>query len=82
MSIVMYCKIILLKIQNGRIDGKGGLSSTTLKHHRNVINQILNLAVRNNIILQNPCQYVTMPKSERYNYDFLIYQKSMNYLTQ
>lgn len=58
------------KYKNGRIDGKGGLSSTTLKHHRNVINQILNLAVRNNIILQNPCQYVTMPKSERYNYDF------------
>lgn len=58
------------KFENGRIDGKGGLSSTTLKHHRNIINQVMNLAVKNNLLLQNPCQYVTMPKSERYNYDF------------
>lgn len=63
-------KYFIEKYENGRIDGKGGLSSTTLKHHRNIINQTLSLAVKNNLILSNPCQYVTMPKSERYNYDF------------
>lgn len=58
------------KYENGRIDGKGGLSPTTLRHHRNVINQTLNLALRNGLILQNPCQFVTLPQTERYNYDF------------
>lgn len=43
------------KFERGRLDGKGGLSATTLKHHRNVINQTLNLAVFNDLISKNPC---------------------------
>lgn len=58
------------KYENGKLDGSGGLSPTTLKHHRNVINQTLNLAVKNGAILSNPCQFVTMPQTERYNYQF------------
>lgn len=69
------------KYENGRIDGKGGLSSTTLKHHRNIINQTLSLAIKNNLILSNPCQYVTMPKSERYNYDFFNLEETKKFLT-
>jgi integrase len=63
-------KYFIEKYENGRIDGTGGLSPTTLKHHRNVINQSLNLAIQNNLILQNPCRFVSLPKTERYNYEF------------
>lgn len=63
-------KYFVDKYENGRIDGKGGLSPTTLRHHRNVINQTLNLALKNGIIVQNPCQFVTLPQNTRYNYDF------------
>lgn len=63
-------KYFVDKYENGRIDGKGGLSPTTLRHHRNVINQTLNLALKNGVIVQNPCQFVTLPQNTRYNYDF------------
>lgn len=68
------------KYENGRIDGKGGLSATTLKHHRNVINQVLNLAVFNDLIPKNPCQFVTMPQTERYNYSFFTLDEMNQFL--
>lgn len=68
------------KYENGRLDGKGGLSPTTLKHHRNVINQTLNLAIKNGILLNNPCQYVTMPQADRYNYSFFTLEEMNAFL--
>ena len=54
------------KHDTGRIDGKGGLSPRSLKLHKNIINQALNLAVQNKMIPANPCQFVVLPKTERY----------------
>lgn len=68
------------KFENGRLDGLGGLSATTLRHHRNVINQTLNLAVKNGIIFNNPCQFVTMPQTERYNYQFFTLEETNAFL--
>lgn len=56
--------------QSGRIDGKGGLSPRSLKLHKNIINQTLNLAVQNKLLLANPCQFVVMPKTVRYESSF------------
>ena len=58
------------KFQSGRIDGKGGLSPRSLKLHKNIINQTLNLAVQNKLLLTNPCQFVVMPKAVRYESSF------------
>lgn len=68
------------KFERGRLDGKGGLSATTLKHHRNVINQTLNLAVFNDLISKNPCQFVSMPQTERYNYSFFTLEEMNSFL--
>lgn len=58
------------KAQNGRLDGKGGLSPRSLKLHKNIINQALNLALQNNLILANPCQFVVLPQAVRYESTF------------
>lgn len=68
------------KFERGRLDGKGGLSATTLKHHRNVINQTLNLAVFNDLISKNPCQFISMPQTERYNYSFFTLEEMNSFL--
>lgn len=53
------------KAKSGRLDGKGGLSARSLKLHKNVINQTLNEAAKNNLISVNPCQWVKLPSIER-----------------
>lgn len=59
-----------IKHQCGRLDGKGGLSSRSLKLHKNIINQTLNLAVQNKLIASNPCQFVILPQSTRFESKF------------
>lgn len=59
-----------VKHRCGRIDGKGGLSPRSMKLHKNIINQALNLAVQNKLLLANPCQFVVMPKAVRYESSF------------
>jgi len=54
------------KFANGRRDGKGGLSATTLRQFKNIINQSLNEAVKNHLIAFNPCQFVELPHKERH----------------
>lgn len=58
------------KSKNGRLDGKGGLSPRSLKLHKNIINQALSLAVQNKLIAANPCQFVVLPQSVRYESTF------------
>lgn len=58
------------KAINGRLDGKGGLSPRSLKLHKNIINQTLNLALQNKLILANPCQFVILPQAVRYESTF------------
>lgn len=54
------------KAEKGRKDGKGGLSPASLRQYKNIIHQTLNEAVKNGIILTNPCQFVELPKKQRY----------------
>ena len=58
------------KYSNGRKDGNGGLSVRSLKLHKNILNQTLNLAVQNKLILSNPCQFVDLPQGSRYESKF------------
>ena len=58
------------EVKHGRRDGKGGVSPTSLRHYKNIVNQALNLAVRDGIIMANPCTGVVLPKMERYDYQF------------
>lgn len=56
------------KAEKGRKDGKGGLSPASLRQYKNIIHQTLNEAVKNGIIQTNPCQFVELPKKQRYEY--------------
>lgn len=58
------------KAAHGRMDGKGGLSTTSLKLHKNILNQVCQLAMRNNLILRNPCEFVQMPPSKRFEHHY------------
>ncbi len=52
--------------KNGRLDGKGGLSPRSLRQYKNIMSQALDMAVKENLILINPFQFVIMPPMERY----------------
>ena len=54
------------KAAHGRKDGKGGLSPASLRQYKNIIRQTLNEAMKNDLILTNPCQFVELPKKVRY----------------
>lgn len=58
------------KFQNGRLDGKGGLSPRSLRLHKNIISQALDLAVQSKLIPANPCQFVELPQNVRYESTF------------
>lgn len=68
------------KFENGRLDGKGGLSAKTLRHHKNIIHQTLELAVINKIILSNPCNNITLPKVEKNTYKFFNLEETKQFL--
>lgn len=48
--------------QNGRIDGKGGLSAKTVRNLYNMLHKALKQAVGNQMIVNNPADYVVLPK--------------------
>ena len=52
------------KAQSGRKDGKGGLSPRSLRPHKNILYQTLKAARRDNMILNNPCELVVLPKND------------------
>lgn len=58
------------KFNNGRLDGKGGLSAKTVKAHLVLIKQALKEAVKNNYINVNPSDYVTIPKIQKFEAGF------------
>ena len=56
--------------QNGRtIHGKE-ISATSLRRYKNIINQTLKEAVKDDLIPSNPCEYVDLPKVEKHNSNF------------
>ena len=58
------------KHECGRLDGKGGLSPRSLRLHKNIISQTLDLAVQTKLIPANPCQFVELPQNVRYESTF------------
>lgn len=70
----------IFKFEKGRIDGKGGLSAKTLRHHKNIINQTLELALLNNLVSSNQCTSVTLPKIERNVYEFYNLEETKEFL--
>ena len=58
------------KYRNGRKDGKGGLSSKTMRHHKGILGQALAECVKDGLMPSNPCQYVEMPRRERHEAHF------------
>ena len=58
------------KSANGRKDGKGGLSPRTMRLHKNILYQTLTEAVKDGLLSSNPCQYVDLPQSIRYESSF------------
>ena len=62
------------KAKNGRLNGKGGLATRSLKLIKNIVNQTLLYCVAEGMIPNNPCQFVKLPACERYEAKF--YTKS------
>ena len=50
------------KLERGRVDGKGGLSASSIKKHSAILNGVLVEAVQNELIGYNPCDRVKRPK--------------------
>ncbi len=53
------------KYEFGRIDGKGGLSPKTLKEHKVILQLVFKEALENNLIKQNPCEFLKLPSIQR-----------------
>lgn len=58
------------KFANGRRDGKGGLSAKSVKSHMVIIRQALTEAVKEGYIANNPCDYTTLPKLQKFEAGF------------
>ena len=54
------------KMKSGRCDGKGGLSSKSIRQHHAVISNVFKMAYRNNLISVNPIEKVELPKLEKF----------------
>lgn len=59
-----------IKSYSGRLDGKGGLSPKTIKTHKLIIQLVCKEAVKNDLIIKNPCDFVVLPKQQRRETDF------------
>lgn len=68
-------KYIDEKAAHGRKDGKGGLSPRSLHLHKNILHQVLNEAVKNELLPNNPCQFVVLPKSDHFEAKFYTAQQ-------
>lgn len=52
------------KLENGRVDGKGGLSPSTIKRHSAVIHGALKMALYDNLIPFNPADRARRPRND------------------
>lgn len=59
-------KYINEKHNNGKLNGKGGLSASSIKKHICVIHSIFQEALKNNMIAYNPADRVSLPKQDKY----------------
>ena len=49
----------------GRLDGKGGLSPKSIRELKNINNQVLNEAIREELLTVNPCSLLRLPPKAR-----------------
>lgn len=52
-------------LQNGRRDGKGGLSAQTVLHHHRILREALQQAVKWQLLARNPADAVEPPRPKR-----------------
>jgi integrase len=52
-------------LANGRCNGKGGLSSTTLRHHHMTLHKALKCAVKWGLLVRNPVDALDAPRTTR-----------------
>lgn len=55
------------KLTNGRLDGKGGLSSKSVKDIHTILSAALKQALENNLIDKNPCLKIKLPTDKYSN---------------
>ena len=65
---------------NGRTDGKGGLSSKTLRNMHNMFHQAIEQAKINGLIMQNPTDNAIIPKSQKKEMRVLSVQEQLQLL--
>lgn len=53
------------KMTDGRCDGKGALSQTTVNHHHTCLHRALKMALKWGLISRNPADAVTPPRPQR-----------------
>lgn len=53
------------KLATGRKDGTGGLSARTVRHHHVTLHGALQIAVKQGLLIRNPCDAVTPPHYQR-----------------
>lgn len=68
------------ELEEGRLDGKGGVSPKTLKNIHRIIHPALESAYNNDIIYKNVSNGVVLPKVEKYEAKFLCYEQVMEVL--
>lgn len=66
---------------NGRTDGKGGLSSKTLRNMHNMFHQAMEQAKINGLIMQNPTDNAIIPKSQKKEMRVLSVQEQLQLLS-
>ena len=65
LSPEMVQEYITEKLTSGRINGEGGLSAMTVKHHIVCLHTVLQYAVKLGLLFRNPADAVTIPKASR-----------------
>lgn len=63
------------KHTHGRKDGKGGLSARSLRLHKNILQQTLDEALKVGLLQSNPCRFLILPKSKRYESSYYTAQQ-------
>lgn len=77
----MIQKIYNDKFKNGRVDGKGGLSSRVIKYIHTILHQALEQAIKNNLILRNPTVSTTLPRKNSKKLKVLTKDEELKFLS-
>jgi len=67
-------------LHDGRMDGKGGLSKTTVLHHHRVLKKALSKAVKWHYLVSNPCDAIDPPKPDKKEIQTLTTEETQQFL--